>query len=152
MRNAASISDLEIVANVSLSTCEVKSICDFLASPNGTIEIANNASGCNSKQEIEAACLVSAGVNCHNDILFTVSPNPIQTSALIKFNLNQPTPVTFKIIDLRGRVVLTLIDRLHASGELSIVFDATQLKPGIYFCTLQTNLPAGGQTRKIVKL
>ena len=54
-----SIEDLSIYYNLSLSECDVQSICDYLASPNGTIEIYSNASGCNSEEEIEIACLSS---------------------------------------------------------------------------------------------
>jgi hypothetical protein len=35
-------------------------------------------------------------------------------------------------------------------GEQQVIFDGSQLKPGIYFCTLITN--EGIQTRKIIKL
>jgi len=56
--NAASIEDLYIYNNNSLSTCEVESICDYLASPNGEVYIGNNAPGCNSQQEVEEACSV----------------------------------------------------------------------------------------------
>ena len=54
-----SIEDLSIYYNLSLSECDVQSICDFLASPNGTIDIYSNAPGCNSEEEIEVACLSS---------------------------------------------------------------------------------------------
>jgi len=54
--DAASIASIYIVNNQSLSSCDVKSICDYLAAPNGTISISNNAPGCNSKWEVEEAC------------------------------------------------------------------------------------------------
>jgi hypothetical protein len=54
--DGGSIIDLIIGDNPYLSTCEVQSICDYLASPNGSIEISGNATGCNSQQEVEAAC------------------------------------------------------------------------------------------------
>ena len=53
---AGSITDLYIENNNSLSTCEVQSVCDYLAAPNGTIEIHDNAPGCNSPEEVEEAC------------------------------------------------------------------------------------------------
>ncbi len=54
--NPASIDDVSITNNNSLSTCDVKSICDYLASPNANVEIHSNSTGCNSPEELEEAC------------------------------------------------------------------------------------------------
>jgi hypothetical protein len=54
--DAFSISDLSIVDNITLTTCDVQSICDYLTAPGGTIEIYDNATGCNSQEEVEEAC------------------------------------------------------------------------------------------------
>ena len=54
--NAGSITELQILENPSLSTCDIISICSYLFNPNGTIDIQNNASGCNSQDEVEAVC------------------------------------------------------------------------------------------------
>ena len=53
---AGSILNLSISENSSLSSCEVKSICDYLQAPGGTVEIANNATGCNNRDEVEIDC------------------------------------------------------------------------------------------------
>ena len=54
--DAGSIANLSIKYNTLLSTCAIQSICDYLVSPNGTIEIRYNSPGCNSQQEVEEAC------------------------------------------------------------------------------------------------
>jgi len=54
--NAATIGNIAIYNNISLTHCEVQSICDYLADPNGTIDISENATGCNSQAEVENAC------------------------------------------------------------------------------------------------
>jgi len=54
--DAGSITDLTISYNLSLSTCEVQSICDYLANPSGYVSIGGNATGCNSQEEVEDAC------------------------------------------------------------------------------------------------
>ena len=54
--NAGSITDLRIVNNTSLTNCEVQSICDYLISPNGVVEIYRNAQGCDSPPDIANAC------------------------------------------------------------------------------------------------
>jgi len=55
--NPDTISGLIIKDNLNLATCEVMSMCDYLVSPNGTVEIENNAFGCNSPEEVEEACV-----------------------------------------------------------------------------------------------
>ena len=53
---ANSIDGLYIYDNISLSTCEVERVCDYLDGSAGNIVIQNNASGCNSPEEVEDAC------------------------------------------------------------------------------------------------
>ena len=58
--NANSISDLAIRDNISLSICEVKSICDYLVAPNGYLIIKDNATGCYSPEEVLDSCEANA--------------------------------------------------------------------------------------------
>ncbi|MFO7613146.1 MAG: T9SS type A sorting domain-containing protein [Bacteroidales bacterium] len=51
-----SITDVQINNNNSLSMCAVESLCNYLASPNGVIDIYNNAEGCCSPAEISHEC------------------------------------------------------------------------------------------------
>jgi hypothetical protein len=51
-----SITHLQIYNNISLSTCHVQSICEYLASPNGAVTIRDNAAGCSSAPEIADQC------------------------------------------------------------------------------------------------
>jgi subtilisin family serine protease len=54
--DAGSINNITIVDNNSLTTCGVQSICDYLASPNGSVNIYGNATGCNNPAEIANSC------------------------------------------------------------------------------------------------
>jgi len=78
--DASSINNLSITDNNSLSTCEAQSVCNYLAAPGGTIDIHNNAIGCNSQEEVAEAC--ASGLD---DITFnnhvTIYPNP--TSGIV---------------------------------------------------------------------
>ncbi len=53
---AESIGNLSIVYNYSLSECNIESICHYLLDTNAYVSISNNASGCDSKEEVYAAC------------------------------------------------------------------------------------------------
>jgi hypothetical protein len=139
------------MTNFNLSACHVQSICEYLGSPNGIVEIHYNAPGCNSQEEVIEACDTAALVKENvNQFKLSISPNPVESKTLIEYTIQLPSPVTLIIFDLSGREVVTLIDELHQQREQSVVFDASQLKPGIYFCTLKTN--ENIQIVKIIKI
>ncbi len=128
---AASITNLTIEYNSSLSTCEVQSICDYLASPNGTIVINNNNTGCDSQQEVEDAC-EALGLN------------------EIKFEnefLLYPNPATNELfIESRNKVKVTGINIYNPIGQIVIKrkgiperIDISTLNQGVYFVELVTN-------------
>ncbi len=150
---AESISDLSIYGNAALSECEANSICEYLASPNGDIEIYENDTGCNSQQEVEEACDTSVIVT-ENTIkeTFIISPNPLGSTTLIQYKLQTNSQVTLKIFDLSGKEMIILVNEIQQHGEQKIIFNTSDLPAGIYFCVLKTNPPAGGQTKKIIKL
>ena len=54
--NVDSLWLLRITANDSLTKCSVQSVCDYLNMPEGSVEIHDNAMGCNSREEVDAAC------------------------------------------------------------------------------------------------
>jgi hypothetical protein len=148
--DAASIDDLYIIHNSSLSTCEVQSICDYLANPNGTIKIYDNATGCNSPEEVEEACETISVWEISSEEKFIISPNPLESTTLIQYTLHHNSPVNLKILDLSGRVVNTLVNEFQQQGEQKVFFNVTALPPGVYFCVLKTKEVI--QTRKIIKL
>jgi hypothetical protein len=100
--NAGSIIDLYISENPSLSTCEIESICSYLASPNGTIAIENNNTGCNSQAEVEAACAAIGVKSMTPESPLTIYPNPTSISITIK------TPITgiIAILNTSGQAIL----------------------------------------------
>ena len=73
--NIQAITYLDIEYNSNLSDCDVNTICQYLTLPNSVVYIHSNAPGCNSQEEIEAACLTSVEENIINDE-FTLFPNP----------------------------------------------------------------------------
>lgn len=57
--DATTIEDLWITNNVTLSTCEVQSVCDHLANQNVFTGISGNATGCIDNAEVEQACFIA---------------------------------------------------------------------------------------------
>jgi len=145
----SSISDLLITYNASLTTCEIQSICDYLDGPNGTIEIHDNAPGCNSQQDVEDACwnnVEEIGINNQ----FTISPNPNSGFINLRLVINAERIVICDLLNISGVKVMSLINEMKKPGTHEMEIDLNDLPAGVYFCVLKTN--NGIQTKKIVKL
>ncbi len=71
-----------------------------------------------------------------------VSPNPIQTSAVVQFWLQTPERVVLTVFNLLGREVLRLADESLDAGWHQYTLSAEALTNGAYFCRLQ----AGNRT------
>ena len=92
--DAASIKDLWIYNNNSLNTCEVQSICEYLAIPGGDINIYHNAPGCNSQQEVEDACEALLVENINFEVGLSIYPNPANQEVFISSSKVVITEVT----------------------------------------------------------
>jgi trimeric autotransporter adhesin len=79
------------------------------------------------------------------------APNPVHTTATIRFALPAQNAVDLEIFDVQGRRVATLLDHaLRPPGLNVVTLNAACLRDGFYFCRLR----AGGSTatRKFVVL
>jgi lysophospholipase L1-like esterase len=66
-------------------------------------------------------------------------PNPFNPSTSIKYYLFQKSKVTLEILDITGRTVEILINKVQSKGEHIITFDGSGLASGIYFYQLRTS-------------
>jgi len=146
--DANTIEDISIQFNDSLAICDVQSICNYLAGPNATVEINNNALGCNSLEEVGDACglLVDELSNISN---FSIKPNPFSKSVSIEYGLKQAEAISIAIYNHLGEQV-EMISKSKSNGQQKIEWNAEGLSSGIYFCILKTS--EGIQTRKLIKL
>jgi hypothetical protein len=146
---AGSIGGLSIGGNQMLSSCAVQSICDYLVSPNGEIEIANNAPGCNSPEEVEEACLISIKDN-YSEIEISISPNPVCDVAVLSLNGSNSEPAKVCIFNTTGNCLKSWQFNNQPSGTKEFFMDLRGIPAGVYFCRVH----AGNEvaTRKILKL
>jgi len=133
--SAASISDLYIINNNNLSTCEVQSICDYLSNPNGTVEIHSNKTGCNSQQEVEDACLNLGVEFLTPELSLGVYPNPFSDKIIIETTAKS----SFSILNLNGQLILQ--KQITEPTEI----DVDTLPRGIYIVkvTSEKNVKVG---------
>jgi len=148
--DAGTIGYLAIVENPSLSGCEVQSICNYLLGPGGSVEIYDNAPGCNSEEEVEEACLVGVDQLTVDGRQLAGFPNPTNGIFNLQFSTFNLQRISLKIYDLYGRAMATVVDEVMPAGEHVLQFDASGLPAGIYFCVFKTG--NGIETVKIIKL
>jgi len=149
--DASSIVDLIIRGNGMLSTCEVLSICDYLASPNGDVTIEDNATGCNSPDEVQDSCEAHAIIIDKYLTIegFSVSPNPFTTSTILSYTLSEPSTVTISIFNLQSQQVDKIIHE-QLMGEQQVQWNAEGLPSGMYYFRIQAGDKVGGG--KMVKM
>ena len=83
-------------------------------------------------------------------------PNPFNPSTTISYNVDTNGMVSLKVYDIMGRLVRTLVDNHHSSGNFggyNVVWDGKdsqgqQVAAGLYIYSLET--PGGNMTKKMV--
>ncbi len=120
---------IEIGENDVLSICNVKSLCDCLAG-NCNADIYSNATGCNSKEEVEAACLVSIpDLNIKTELI--IYPNPTTKYISILFE-SKMTIDKVVIYNQLGQVVLNTTDRTNN-------IDISSIGEGLFIIEIYSN-------------
>lgn len=130
--NPNSITNISIHDNAALSECDVMSICQSLSSPNGSIEIYNNAPNCASLQDVVEACFVSTNEFTNAGSYIQIVPNPAKYEISILGQKN----IQIKelcIFSLEGRKLIC-----NNNGEKTI--DVSMLQAGLYFVEIATNV------------
>jgi len=118
------IEGLSIIGNNNLFECDVISICEYLAAPNGSIQIANNAPGCNSPEEVEEACFANTEENVNTVNNIRIFPNPVKEKVTIICPENIQIVETC-ILSQEGRNLVCMKDEVKT-------IDVSDLRPGLY--------------------
>lgn len=117
---------LTIRNNPSLYTCDILSFCKIISDTSGIIEIHDNAPGCNSPEEVEAACLTSvAEVKTLNEMI--IIPNPAKGKVAISLN-NDAENFTLAIFNVMGEKIYCSVLQ---DGQETV--DCSLFPRGIYF-------------------
>jgi hypothetical protein len=150
--DANSLETIFIYNNWNLSECDVQSICDYLASPGGFVNISQNAPGCNSIQEVDSLCNpVIPGVNdCIYRNLFTISPNPVNDQAVLSLNIQSRSSVEICIYNTTGICLKNWQFQNQQPGKKEFEINLKDIQAGIYFC--QVRIGNEMVTKKIIKV
>lgn len=125
------IQDLEIIYNQTLAECSIESICGYLAEPGGTVEIHDNATGCNSPEDVEAACNEVSTESIGLEEEFLIFPNPAGKTVTISGN-NGKAIREIIIYNQTGQKVLQ-------GKPVNNTLDISKLRPGMYIVEMVTN-------------
>jgi len=125
--NSNSISSLYIQKNPHLSTCEIRSICDFLAS-SGYAEIDSNDTGCNSPEEVDSACVYLSTDEINIQHAFSIYPNPASATITISTPTTPEKNTFMTIFNISGRAISS-----RQITEKQTVVDLAGLPQGVYF-------------------
>ncbi|MEZ4746280.1 MAG: T9SS type A sorting domain-containing protein [Calditrichia bacterium] len=68
--------------------------------------------------------------------LFPNYPNPFNPTTTIRFTLPVAADVALSVLNIRGQVVADILDERRSAGEHLVVFDASVLSSGVYFCRM----------------
>ncbi|MBC8321383.1 MAG: T9SS type A sorting domain-containing protein [Bacteroidetes bacterium] len=121
---------ITISGNSMLSTCEVKSICEFIALPNSNVYIDNNATGCNSIEEVEYACSVFVHETNKNKTL-SIYPNPTDRELFIS------TQEGLLIIEV---IIYNNYGQIEYQSKITNNnIDISKLRTGIYIIEIVNN-------------
>ena len=91
-----------------------------------------------SKNDIKTSDVISTKIHNKN-FQIGIYPNPLRNFTNIYYILTENTPVKLSISNLYGQVVKELINEYNQpKGNYQIRFDASNLIPGLYFCTITT--------------
>ena len=86
---------------------------------------------------------VRAGTN-----YISVSPNPLNGLASVEFTSLGET-LSIDLIDVQGKVVRRITQGNYARGQHQVSMDTSDLKPGTYFCRIQSR--SINQSKQVVK-
>lgn len=71
-------------------------------------------------------------------ILYDISPNPISTTAFIKYELKEALYIKLSIIDLNGKIIKVLIEQKQDQNLYTTEIQKNNLPSGVYFLTLES--------------
>ncbi|MEI6681324.1 MAG: T9SS type A sorting domain-containing protein [Bacteroidota bacterium] len=125
-----SMTGLLIYNNDVLSQCEVQSVCDFLSAPAGNVYIANNATGCNSPEEVEEACILISSGSVSSNSGLSIHPNPT-ASEIIFEGLGCASGNYLSILNMNGRELM----RCRMVCPKTAV-DISRLPGGVYYARI----------------
>ena len=123
--DATTITNLLIRGNPQLSACAIESVCNYLTIDTNTATIAENGTGCESREAVEMACVVSTDTPVAAKT--SVYPNPSTGQVFLK----GITAERVEVFSAQGQRVASFV---LPGGAL----DISHLPSGVYVLQMYT--------------
>ena len=78
-------------------------------------------------------------------------PNPFNNTTAINYSVASSANVTLTVVDMTGKVVLTVNEGTKAAGDYKITLDASTLAGGMYHYTLSNGATSITKAMSVVK-
>ncbi len=78
-------------------------------------------------------------------------PNPFNPSTNIVYSVSKKGFVSMKVFDIAGREVSTLVNDVREPGKYSVMYDASALPSGVYFCRFTAGAYSSMKKMMLVK-
>jgi predicted GH43/DUF377 family glycosyl hydrolase len=130
--------DLTITNNTLLSSCHTHAVCDYISVPLGTVTIVNNATGCNSVQEVQDQCLTVGIQDYDTEDAISVYPNPFADATHLRYQIKGKRLTILDLYQISGTRIHRLMNEVKLPGEYQMEVDVSDLPAGVYFLRFQS--------------
>jgi hypothetical protein len=136
-----SITDLILLNSASLSFCEVNSICSYLANPANPATIDNNATGCDSRSEVELNCTIpllekdpgQTEQLQYGITEFRVMPNPAQDRIELDVSPALGERLSITIRTIAGQILYTYQEEVQRQPVIPFSLAAIGIRESGYY-------------------
>lgn len=123
------------VVSISYSGTDIVGKDDIVAAPFFNIALWNGS--------LQTTGVDNAAGTPHEFALRQNYPNPFNPTTVIPFDLAATGAVSMTVFDVLGQNIATLVNEVRLPGSYEVVWDASGLGGGVYYCRLS----AGGTVR-----
>jgi len=78
-------------------------------------------------------------------------PNPFNPTTTIRYSLSESAPTLLNVYDMIGTKVAMLVNERQTAGQHEVLFDASRLASGVYFCRLSSGIRTVGSAMQLIK-
>ena len=85
------------------------------------------------------ATAVSTVINNVADLSISITPNPVNSNAIIQYTLPETGKVILSVLDMNGKKMATLFDGVKSKGKQTVAINTNSIVDGMYVLQLQFN-------------
>lgn len=132
----------DITYSSDLVTFDLKATEEWNTSATLSVNRVTVSNSISNKEPLNSLNLIPTGqgngLSDYKEKLLPIRPNPFTEQTIIPYELSTRTHVRLEILNLQGRPISTLVEKVQDAGNYSIRFNARNLHGGVYICRMKT--------------